>query len=370
MKKLTALLLAVILILPLFSCSKKYKPQESSALEASTVYTLSLDGKTYEVKYELYRALFLNFKSLIDGGDESVWTGENKAEYIERINDTVLTLATDIYAAFHLCEKIGVNLYNKSTEKKIEEFIKTSVEGGILDGESYAGTGNYEAYLAQLKANNMNYSVAVLMYRYSLATDAIDEYYIGTLSTGEVEDGFKSGAIEYTEEDVRAFYESDKCVRILRHYIQDGIYGDATEQYASTVRGYLLEAANEGDEVVADEIMGNSNLADITEADSIIARYNLDRAYFGEMTDAAFALELGEVSELIKIRDGFADGYYILYRAQKSEEHFTKRYSAIAYIYLRNRVGEALENIRASLAESAVPTDFFSGLNHAEISMD
>jgi hypothetical protein len=90
MKKITALLLAVILILPLAACSKKYEPQESSPLEATTVYTLSLDGKTYEVKYELYRALFLNFKSQIDGGDESVWQGENSEEYIDKINSTVL----------------------------------------------------------------------------------------------------------------------------------------------------------------------------------------------------------------------------------------------------------------------------------------
>lgn len=370
MKKLTALILAVILILPLVACSKKYKPVESTPLEATTVYTLSYDGKTYEVKYELYRALFLNFKSEIDGGDESVWTGENKEEYIEKINSTVLSLVTDIYAALHLCDKIGVNLYNKSTEKKIKEYIKASVEGGVVDGVRYEGVGSYENYLASLKADNMNYSVAVLMYRYSLATDAIDEYYIGTLDSGDISGGFKDGAIEYTESDVRAFYESDECVRILRHYIQEGIQGAATEQYAEAVRGYILNAALEGDEAVANEIMGNSNLADITEADNIIAWYNLDRAYFGEMTDAAFSLSLGEVSEVIRIRDGHADGYYILYRAEKSEEHFNDRYSSICYVYLRNRIGTALEEIRTELCANAYYTDFFSNLLPLDITMD
>ena len=105
MKRIIALLLVLASVLTLSAC-KKYKPVESSEEEARTVMTLSLDGKTYEVKYELYRALFLNYKTEIDGGNPDVWTSEGKSEYVERINSLIIDKITDIYAAFAICEKI------------------------------------------------------------------------------------------------------------------------------------------------------------------------------------------------------------------------------------------------------------------------
>ena len=60
MKKLIALLLILAAILTLSSCKKNfYEPVESTELEATTVMTLKYGGRTYEVKYELYRAFFL-----------------------------------------------------------------------------------------------------------------------------------------------------------------------------------------------------------------------------------------------------------------------------------------------------------------------
>jgi hypothetical protein len=66
MKK-TAILLIVTIIFSLFSlasCKKnEYEPVESTELEATEVMSFTLDGESYSVRYELYRALFLNYKT-------------------------------------------------------------------------------------------------------------------------------------------------------------------------------------------------------------------------------------------------------------------------------------------------------------------
>ena len=65
MKRIIATLLVLATILTVSACKKKanYDPIESTEEEARTVMTFVMDEKEYEVKYELYRAFFLTYKS-------------------------------------------------------------------------------------------------------------------------------------------------------------------------------------------------------------------------------------------------------------------------------------------------------------------
>ena len=113
MKRIIAFFILIACVISLVGCSyKTYPPVESTETEATTVMTLKAGGKTYEVKYELYRALFLNFKQEFDGGDDSVWTGDRKDEYIASIHEHITSLILDIYSAFAVCEQIGYNIYS------------------------------------------------------------------------------------------------------------------------------------------------------------------------------------------------------------------------------------------------------------------
>ena len=98
MKKLLILLLIASLCLGFVGCSGNYAPVPSTDEELKTVFTLKHNGETYEVKYELYRALFVALKPSVDLGDDSVWSGENKDEYIEKINEIFDTYAKQIVA--------------------------------------------------------------------------------------------------------------------------------------------------------------------------------------------------------------------------------------------------------------------------------
>ena len=373
MKRIIAFLLVLAAILTLSAC--RYKPVESSEEEARTVMTLSIDGKAYEVKYELYRALFLTYKSQIDGGNPDVWTSEGKAEYIDRINSIIIDKITDIYAAFAVCEKIGFDIYSKDVENQIKEYVKISVKGGSYGSKTMHGYDSYKDYLEALKSANLNYSVQTLLFRYAIAIDAIDTYYIGTATPDEVNYDITLGAIQYTEDDVRAFYNSEDCARVLRASFQKIISYDPY-QTAMNLKGKMTDAAAsastlEGKEdAVLKAITKSGYFANAAEVENgyVIGKYNLERLYYGDMTDAIFSIGEGEVTDPISITDE-EDTYYVIYRTYKTDEHFAANYNSIRYVYLRNYVGEIIHNAAEALEASAVFSDFLNNINHSDIGM-
>lgn len=380
MNKLLAILLILTTVFSFAACNKnknkEYPPVESTDEEARTVMTLSIDGKKYDVKYELYRAFFLTYKSEVDGGNESVWSGDDKNAYVERINDIILDRISEIYAAFAICERIGFDLYSNEVENKIKENVRISVEGGSYGSTTVEGFDSYDDYLNALKSMNLNYSVQTLLFRYSIAVDAIDTYYIGTPSSNDVNYDITIGALKYTKDDVRSFYFSDECVRVLRTSFQKGISYTPLEK-AENLKNKLVNAAaaydtlEKKEEAVFKAIMGSELYANAAEIKNgyVIARHNLDRGYFKDMTSAAFSINEGEVSDPISVVTDSENSYYILYRTYKSEAHFEENYEDIRYVYLMNYVGNISHGVADELIASAEYTDFLNGLNHSEIGM-
>ena len=271
MKKFLAVLILISSLFTLISCSKgKYEPVKSTDEESRVVMTMQIDGEEYKVKYELYRALFLNYKSSVDGGDDGVWNGENKAQYVEKIDSMILDRITEIYSAFAICKRIGFDVYSKDVEKKISENIKISVEGGSYGSSTIEGYDSYEDYLAALKAANLNYSVQVLLFRYAIAVDAIDTHYIGTASSDDVNINTSIGEISYSKEDVKTFYDSDNCVRVLRANYQKAISYTPKES-AQKLRAKLIAEAEGSDDPTEKEaavfaaIMSSGNYSNANE---------------------------------------------------------------------------------------------------------
>jgi hypothetical protein len=110
--------------------------------------------------------------------------------------------------------------------------------------------------------------------------------------------------------------------------------------------------------------------SDDVENGYVIGKYNLESSYYGKMTDAAFALEVGGVSEPIEIVTDLESSYYVLYKAQKSYDHFEENYDSIKYVYLMNCVGKMLHDIEIEMKNNVGYSDFLNGINHADISMD
>ena len=377
MKKIIAFLLILATAISLVACGKKdYPAVESTEEESRTVMTMTFDGKSYEVKYELYRAFFLTYKSQVDKGDSGVWSGKDKDSYVAEINGIIIDRIVEIYSAFALCDKIGFDLYSKDVENKIKENIRISVEGGSYGSSTLNGYESYDDYLAALKDMNLNYSVQTLLMRYAIAVDAIDTHYIGTASSDDVDVNLSIGAIKYTKEDVRDFYFSKDCVRVLRASFQKAISYTPLER-AEKLRESLVTAAESKDTLEEKEaavftaIIGGGLYANTAEIKNgyVIGKYNLERSYYGDMTDSAFSLEEGEVSEPIEVVSDVENAYYVVYRTYKSEEHFEANYDSIKYVYLMNCVGEITYNTSATLKSSISYTDVFHNLVYSDIKM-
>lgn len=376
MKKLISLVLILAACFALGGCKEKnkyYEPVESTKEEATTVMTLKYGKKTYEVKYELYRALFLTYRDEISGGDNSVWNGPLKDTYVQAIQKKIISRVSEIYSAIALAEELGLKPYSGSVDKEIKEYVKISVEGGSKGGMTYDGYGDYDAYLESLKAIYLNYSAQALIFRYAIVSGMIDDYYMGELTEDQIASGVEGnpeGKLEYTKEDVRAFYESDECVRILRTFVSEDMDLNP-EARAERVRAAIVEAAWGGEEAVRYAMIdqGSTTAVPELEAGYVMGMYNLSGTYYEDMIEAAFTLEDGGVSDVVRVHDGERMTYYVIYRAAKSAEHFEENYPSIAYIYLRNEIGKKYAECAAVLSANVSYTDFLKSLDHSAISM-
>ncbi len=371
MKKILAILLAAILLISSVSCSD-YEPVESTAEESKVVMTMSFGGEKYEIRYELYRALFLNNKSAVDGGDPSVWSGADKATYINKINELIISDAAKIFAAFYVSGAgAGFNVYSSKADNLVEEYVKESVEGS----EEVPGFGTYEKYLSHLKSINLNYATQDLMFRYYIALEKISEFYAGTTeaTTPDGEEVLNAN-IETTVDGVRKFYYSNDFKRVLYAYFHEETeYFKKNETTPDAFREKLILAAEEGDDAVK-RIIGQSTAtptADIA-CGLFIPKNSFGNDLFDTISAAAFALSDGEVSEIIKLKgtgESNLDGIYILYNIEKSEEDFEKYYSLIRIAYLDDVMGKNLHSHAATLEKSVEYTSDYSSINHAGISM-
>ena len=87
------------------------------------------------------------------------------------------------------------------------------------------------------------------------------------------------------------------------------------------------------------------------------------------MTDAAFAISEGEVSDPIEVVMGLENSLYILYRTYKSDEHFDANYEEIKNAYLTNYVGKISHGVAKELKSSVSYTEHFVNLDHSQIRM-
>ena len=141
-----------------------------------------------------------------------------------------------------------------------------------------------------------------------------------------------------------------------------------TIERAKKLRDGIAQQSDEYD--VGTYMIANTLSAEGLRDGMVIGKYSLDPAYYADLTAAAFSLRVGDTSEVIEVITGASNGYYILYRAEKSDEHFEKCYEEIEASYILNLIGKDVAGAAATLKDSISNTGAFTSLVHAEISMD
>lgn len=342
------------------ACNDGYEPVESTEEERKTVMTVSYDGEDYEVRYELYRALFLELKASVDGGDSSVWTGAEKDTYVQKIDELIIHRICEIYSTIHLCDKAGIDVYSGEYDDKVSEYIKT-----IVDTDSkYGGfDGDYGKYLDSLKEMNMNYSVADLLLRYAFGREALELYYMGNVGDDLSSDA-ALGKIKYTREEVKDFYfNTDESRQILSLLLQKSEGTSFDYNRAVEIRNTL--ASKPSAEAAGIYVAGFTG----NPSSEVLGKHSYDRFYWSKYTDAAFSLEIGNTSQVITLKTDDFEGFAIIYRVAASEEYFDENYEQIANEYLRNEYGKILVTVSDGMVKNLKYTSTLNNLDRSRISM-
>ena len=349
MKKILSTLLLISLIASLISCGNKakYPPIESTEEESRIVATMQIEDKKYDIKYELYRALFISYADMYDGGDASFWKSDEASDAKLEINERILSYAADIYSVLHLADKLGLDPYSKEKDNLIDKHITAGVEGSDEDAIDGFG-GDYEAYLEWLSSLGLNYSAHVLILRYAIAYDDIVTYYSGTVDSENPTVNMQNGALQYTENDVLDFYNSDECVRVSvielnSAYVSRSVAEERRDKIASfaATEDALNYAVSLTSGVASDIIDG-----------VVIGSMSLDSAFYGGVTEAAFGLEINETSEVIDVFTDLTEEYWILYRQEKSAEFYESYKYDIENVYKAQKINEILFSVKDTLLKS------------------
>ena len=364
-RKLIALLLVLSTLFLATACGEEEYPViESTKEEKETVLTMTYGKEKYEIPYELYRAFFLQLKGSVDGGDASVWSGEQKDGYVEKINGLIFSRIAEIYAVIHLCKEAGIDPYSKENDEKVKEYIKASIEGGDIGGVRFEGfDGDWEAYRASLKEMYMNDSVADLFIRYTLALEELNLYYGGNPDSNDP--AKTTGKLTFTKDEVLAFYNGDGAVRVLRAFLPAEAF---SEQRANEIRNNIASKQNEtavANYMIQYTLSGGQDVKD----GEVIGLYSLDARYYGELTEKAFSLSVGQTSDIISLNSETEVGYTVIYKVEKSAEHFDACYDKIKEVYIQNEIGKLLNSAETALIDGATFTSAGKALDHALIAM-
>lgn len=307
-----AALLTVLCMLSvtMLACGKA-RPVKGTEEELTPVGTVA----GHEVLYEELRYLTLKYREAMKATyGETIWdTAESREQYRAELEKAVYDNITSNYAVLALCDEVQI----AHTEKAIEEAVQKEVQATV---DEFGGIKEYKAQLATEYLTDH-------LYRFILAVSFCESelIYVYTDDLGLIED------------DEGAIYDkimSDEFARTLHIYIENN-EGESVEENRAKAED-ILKQYREG-----------------TEFNTLIGRHSEDfymtttNGYYftrGEMVqeyeDAAFALAIDEVSEVIETSSGF----YIIHRLAPDAgyvmSHLTELIQQYQYAMLYNMIDE------------------------------
>lgn len=264
----------------------------------------------YEVSYDLYRFYVMTAKEnygLLDETGKTVSTDPLRLALAEQ---AALDAIVNLCAARRLSEDLGFTLDGEVVWQGVEAYYDKL----LLSYESE------KELLADMATAYMTEDVVRTVYGISYAQERAYEL------------ALMSGEIDNSDEGLRAFFASDDLIRVKQILIVaefSDAEGAAEKAHQNALAAESFDAAL--------EMYGTGGF------------YTEDR-YFtrGEtlkpFEDAAFALEIGEISDIVET----SAGYSILCRYEKEEAYFEENIEDFLEVYRLYQFNQLLEEIKAS----------------------
>lgn len=270
------LLCTLLLLSSLTACSAG-RPIKSSKQELTAVGTVD----EYEVLYEELRFVTLMYRSQLESQyGKDIWSNPDTAEkYRGELEELVMRNVTANYAILTLCRAVGITPETREIQNAVDKYIN----------ELVSELGGRAAYKSALKEQGLTDNFL----RFTIAVDYCQNelYYSYTQDLGLIE----------TDEDVIYDYIMDgNFVRTVHVYIQNDEGDDIDKNRAAAED--VHRRLTEGEDI--NKIIGSSINEDFdltTTNGYYFTRGEMITAY----EDAAFALEVGDFSDVIQTQTGF-----------------------------------------------------------------
>ncbi len=319
--KLMCAVLALIFVgMPLVGCkSRKLTPNKQALLSVGHV-------GNYDVPYEEFFYL------------ASLYNTDTRSEEEVRalINENIVTN----YAILTLCDRLGVSV----DQKELDNAVQTELDG-IIDEEFGGKRKNYIDSLEKL-------SMTDHYVRFTLRTDLLYSQAQTALSeTGEM----------YTEEAKIIDYIKQNFIRTWHVMIADNKGDNASENIAEAQSVLSDLRANKTDIYQLTKNGTNEDILMPFEGYAF-ARGTKDKAY----EDAAFALRIGEYSDVVTFKSELANGeyvdcHYIIERLSMDDEYIDENYSSLYDAYRSAFIALKLEEVKEEL--EFIPNDYALSLD-------
>lgn len=302
-KRILAFVLVLVMIF-LASCSGVIKSTDEQARVVGTC-----GGNN--VRYEELRYITLTCKAaLADKYGEDIFSSVSSewvGEYAEELEDMVEEQICQNYASLETFEAKKIKTTDSVTKKDVREYVLAVME-------SLGGEDEYIAYLDECFMTD-----AVL--RFNTALESCFYRYYDVVS------------VEWDKEAYDAVLAKDGFVRTMSIFIRndEGENVDKNRASAESVRAEIAEGKP------LSSFIGTKYNQDTGMCDYYFMEGYFDEAY----EEAAFALEIGEISPVVET----ADGFYIIQRMALDEGYMLDNIDSLKAIYFECKMYETINEL-------------------------
>lgn len=330
LKKAVAVAAAAGLMLSLAACDEGKKVLESTDEEKSVVMTVN----GYDVPLEIYRYVALNYKKDYESGKSAdIWLGDEGRELLKELNDDVRETIVRLYTTPVVAGEYGINVDDAYITDAVDSRMEAVYEEYEFD---------YKSYAAQLQEYNMNDGV----YRFITRNDVLSEEILYKM--------MQNGEIPGTDEEIMAVLESPEMIRVKQLLISSENHSES--EGLELAEKYLaeLKAGADFDELV------QKHGEDLFMFNNPDGYYITKGTYFTEFEDASYALEVGEMSGIVKS----SAGYSIIKRYDKDMNYVKKNFDTLSDSYVSGMYNVIVEkksaDVKAEECESLSEYSIFT----------
>lgn len=306
--------LALLLVcLTLTSCSVA-RPIKASKQDFAVVATC--DG--YDILYDELRYITCIYRDeLAARYGKDIWQSA-PAEYADELTQEVVEHLSINAAILSLCADFGITL----EDKNIQSIVQSEVEDMIT---ALGGRRAYRQMLADMYMTDR-------FVRYTLGTDACESALTQALIAADLIISSELDFVEYAMKD-------DHMCATYHIYIQND-EGESVEDNrtrAEEVRALLTDGTD------IKSLIGSKYNEDVYTPST--PYYFMKTEYEKSYEEAAFALEIGGISEVVEGEDGF----YVIVRQPLSESHIVGNLTELLQRYQYAEVEALLAEHRATM---------------------